>query len=325
MPLFPGVYGIFGHGNVTCLGHALREAARRTAHVARAERAGHGARRRRLRQGDAPPPDHGGHLVDRAGGDEHDHGRRRRPWPTACRSCSSPATRSRAACPTRCCSRSSTSATRRSPVNDGFRPVTRYWDRITRPEQLLHSLPQAVATMLDPATCGPAFLALPQDVQAEAYDYPEEFFAPRCTTSPGPAPTSASSPRAAAICAARAPADHRRRRRALLGAEADSRRSPSATASRWSRRGRQGVPARPRTRSTPVRSASPAPARANTLAARGRRGARRGHAPAGLHHRLVDGVRRRVDAFVGINAAGFDAIKHRRSPWSATPASARAS
>jgi 3D-(3,5/4)-trihydroxycyclohexane-1,2-dione acylhydrolase (decyclizing) len=61
-------------------------------------------------------------------------------------------------------------------VNDAFRPVVRYWDRITRPEQVVHSLPHAVATMLDPATCGPAFLALPQDVQAESFDYPEHFF-----------------------------------------------------------------------------------------------------------------------------------------------------
>src|SRR4051812_8890757 len=61
-------------------------------------------------------------------------------------------------------------------VNDAFRAVTRYWDRITRPAQLLTSLPQAVATMLDPADCGPAFLGLPQDVQAEAYDFPVEFF-----------------------------------------------------------------------------------------------------------------------------------------------------
>ena len=61
-------------------------------------------------------------------------------------------------------------------VNDAFKPVTRYWDRIVRPSQLLSSLPQAIAVMLDPAECGPVFLALPQDVQAEAYDYPEKFF-----------------------------------------------------------------------------------------------------------------------------------------------------
>ena len=61
-------------------------------------------------------------------------------------------------------------------VNDAFRPVVRYWDRITSPSQILTSLPQALMMMLDPTTCGPAFLALPQDVQAMAFDYPETFF-----------------------------------------------------------------------------------------------------------------------------------------------------
>src|SRR5262249_19135461 len=55
-------------------------------------------------------------------------------------------------------------------ANDCLRPVSRYWDRITRPEQLLASLPTAIDTLTDPATCGPVTLALPQDVQAEAYD-----------------------------------------------------------------------------------------------------------------------------------------------------------
>ena len=64
-------------------------------------------------------------------------------------------------------------------VNDCFRPVSRYFDRITRPEQLLTSLPQALATLLDPEHCGPATLALPQDVQTFSYDYPEAFFTPR--------------------------------------------------------------------------------------------------------------------------------------------------
>ena len=61
-------------------------------------------------------------------------------------------------------------------VNDAFKAVTRYWDRITHPEQLIHSLPHALDTMLDPATCGPAFLGVPQDVWGIAYDYPECFF-----------------------------------------------------------------------------------------------------------------------------------------------------
>ena len=61
-------------------------------------------------------------------------------------------------------------------ANDCFRPVSRYFDRITRPEQILDALPRALATMLDPATCGPATLAFCQDVQAEAFDYPAAFF-----------------------------------------------------------------------------------------------------------------------------------------------------
>lgn len=61
-------------------------------------------------------------------------------------------------------------------VNDCFRPVSRYFDRITRPEQLLTALPRAFRTMTDPADCGPVTLAFCQDVQTEAYDWPEELF-----------------------------------------------------------------------------------------------------------------------------------------------------
>lgn len=64
-------------------------------------------------------------------------------------------------------------------ICDAFKPVVRFWDRINRPEQIIRSLPQALATMLDPADCGPAFFALPQDVQAEAFDFPVSFFEPR--------------------------------------------------------------------------------------------------------------------------------------------------
>ncbi len=63
-------------------------------------------------------------------------------------------------------------------VNEAFKSVSRYWDRITHPAQVIQSLPAAIATMLDPADCGPAFLGLPQDVQGWAYDYPEAFFEP---------------------------------------------------------------------------------------------------------------------------------------------------
>ncbi|HEY0649901.1 3D-(3,5/4)-trihydroxycyclohexane-1,2-dione acylhydrolase (decyclizing) [Phenylobacterium sp.] len=64
-------------------------------------------------------------------------------------------------------------------ANDCFRPVSRYFDRITRPEQLLAALPRAMAVLLDPAECGPVTLAFCQDVQAEAFDFPEAFFAER--------------------------------------------------------------------------------------------------------------------------------------------------
>ncbi|MBB4015406.1 3D-(3,5/4)-trihydroxycyclohexane-1,2-dione acylhydrolase (decyclizing) [Chelatococcus caeni] len=64
-------------------------------------------------------------------------------------------------------------------ANDCFKPVSRYFDRIARPEQLLTALPRAMATMTDPVDCGPVTLAFCQDVQAEAYDWPETFFTPR--------------------------------------------------------------------------------------------------------------------------------------------------
>jgi 3D-(3,5/4)-trihydroxycyclohexane-1,2-dione acylhydrolase (decyclizing) len=61
-------------------------------------------------------------------------------------------------------------------ANDSFRPVSRYFNRITRPEQLLDALPRAMAVLTDPSACGPATIAMCQDVQAEAFDYPEAFF-----------------------------------------------------------------------------------------------------------------------------------------------------
>ena len=61
-------------------------------------------------------------------------------------------------------------------ANDAFRPVTRYFDRITRPEQIISALRRAMQVMTDPVDCGPVCLSLCQDVQAEAFDYPESFF-----------------------------------------------------------------------------------------------------------------------------------------------------
>ena len=73
-------------------------------------------------------------------------------------------------------------------VNDAFRPVVRYWDRITHPAQVLSSLPHVISMLLDPGECGPAFLGLPQDVAADAYDYPVAFFAPQVRAIPRPRP-----------------------------------------------------------------------------------------------------------------------------------------
>jgi 3D-(3,5/4)-trihydroxycyclohexane-1,2-dione acylhydrolase (decyclizing) len=73
-------------------------------------------------------------------------------------------------------------------ANDCFRPVSRYFDRIARPEQLLAALPRAIAVLTDPALCGPVTLAFCQDTQAEAFDWPESFFAPKAWRIRRPAP-----------------------------------------------------------------------------------------------------------------------------------------
>ncbi len=70
-------------------------------------------------------------------------------------------------------------ATQDIGVNDCFKPVSRYWDRIYRPEQLITALPEAMRVLTSPSDCGAVTLALPQDVQVEAYDYPEELFRKR--------------------------------------------------------------------------------------------------------------------------------------------------
>jgi len=81
-------------------------------------------------------------------------------------------------------------------VNDAFRPVVRFWDRIMHPAQLLSALPQAVNTMLDPAMCGPAFIGLPQDVAPMAYDFPAEFFTTRVHRISRPRPDKVQLARA---------------------------------------------------------------------------------------------------------------------------------
>ncbi|SMP00756.1 3D-(3,5/4)-trihydroxycyclohexane-1,2-dione acylhydrolase (decyclizing) [Shimia sagamensis] len=86
-------------------------------------------------------------------------------------------------------------------VNDAFKPVVRYWDRISHPAQVIQSLPNALATMLDPADCGPAFLGLPQDVQGWTYDYPEKFFEKKLHRIRRQSPDAAEIADAAALLA----------------------------------------------------------------------------------------------------------------------------
>ncbi|OED43490.1 3D-(3,5/4)-trihydroxycyclohexane-1,2-dione acylhydrolase (decyclizing) [Chromatiales bacterium (ex Bugula neritina AB1)] len=86
-------------------------------------------------------------------------------------------------------------------VNDAFKPLTRYWDRICHPAQIIQSLPNAIATMLDPADCGPAFLGLPQDVQGWVYDFPVVFFDKKVHRIRRSAPDSREIADAAALLA----------------------------------------------------------------------------------------------------------------------------
>ena len=178
LPLFPGVFGIFGHGNVTCLSEAL-EQVRSELPTWRGQNeqsmalAAIGFAKARLRRQIMVATSSIGpgatNMVTAAG---VAHANR---LPVLILSGDVFASR----IPDPVLQQVEHFADPTRSVNDAFRAVARYWDRISRPEQLLQSLPQAIATMLDPADCGPAFLALCQDTQGETYDYPERFFEER--------------------------------------------------------------------------------------------------------------------------------------------------
>jgi 3D-(3,5/4)-trihydroxycyclohexane-1,2-dione acylhydrolase (decyclizing) len=189
VPVFPGVFAIFGHGNVTCLGEALEAAGDRLptwrgqneqtmamAAVAYAK----ATRRRQIMIATSSIGPGAANMVTAAG---IAHANR---LPLLLLSGDTFATR----LPDPVLQQVEHFHDPTITVNDAFRPATRYWDRITRPEQILSSFPRAVATMLDPADCGPAFIGLAQDVQAEAFDFPAVFFEPRVhrVRRPGPDP-----------------------------------------------------------------------------------------------------------------------------------------
>ncbi len=84
-------------------------------------------------------------------------------------------------------------------TNDAYKPVCKYWDRVSRPEQLMSAMLNAMRVLTDPADCGAVCVALPQDVQGEAYDYPEEFFQKRVYRIPRNIPDDAALEDAAAL------------------------------------------------------------------------------------------------------------------------------
>lgn len=175
-PLFPGVYGIFGHGNVTCLGHALEERkdelptwrGQNEQGMALAATAYNKAVRRRQIMTATSSIGPGATNMVTAAGVAHSNR-----LPLLLLAGDTFASRT----PDPVLQQVEHFGVPSTTVNDAFRPVARYWDRITVPDQILTSLPQAVDTMLDPADCGPAFFGLPQDVQAVAFDVPDEFLA----------------------------------------------------------------------------------------------------------------------------------------------------
>ncbi len=203
--LFPGVFAIFGHGNVTCLGHALEEhreqlptwRGQNEQGMALAATAyAKAVRRRQIMVATSSVGPGATNMVTAAG---VAHSNR---LPLLLLSGDTFASR----IPDPVLQQVEHFGDPSTSVNDSFRAVTRYWDRIMRPEQLVHTLPQAVATMLDPGDCGPAFLGLPQDVQGEAFDFPAVFFEPRLHRISRPRPdTEQLAAAAAALAAAEKP------------------------------------------------------------------------------------------------------------------------
>ena len=197
-PLFPGVFAIFGHGNVTCLGEALEsvrdvmptwrgqnEQSMGLAAVAFAK-----ARRRRQIMVATSSIGPGCTNFLTAAGTAHSNR-----LPVLFLSGDTFSNR----LPDPVLQQVEHFQDPTMTVTDAFKSCTRFWDRITHPAQLMVSLPQAIAAMMDPATSGPAFIALPQDIQAVAYDYPEVFFDKKIHRSPRPRPDQDSIAEAAAI------------------------------------------------------------------------------------------------------------------------------
>ncbi|MGG6896143.1 3D-(3,5/4)-trihydroxycyclohexane-1,2-dione acylhydrolase (decyclizing) [Rhizobium sp. BR 315] len=187
VPLFAGVFGIFGHGNVTCLSEVLEalqdqlptwrgqnEQSMALAAIAFAK-----AKRRRQLMVAATSIGPGAANMVTAAGTAHANR-----LPVLLIAGDTFASR----IPDPVLQQVEHFNDPTVTVNDAFKPVTRYWDRIVLPEQIISSLPQAIAAMLDPADCGPAFIGLAQDTQEVAFDYPLAFFEPTVWSIPRPRP-----------------------------------------------------------------------------------------------------------------------------------------
>ncbi|MBF2735623.1 MAG: 3D-(3,5/4)-trihydroxycyclohexane-1,2-dione acylhydrolase (decyclizing) [Betaproteobacteria bacterium AqS2] len=195
-----GVFAIFGHGNVTCLGEALH-AHRRTLPTYRGQNEqGMGlacvgyARARRRRGFMAATSSIGPGATNMVTAAAVAHANR---LPALFIAGDTFANRLPDPVLQQVENRGDPSLT----VNDAFRPVVQYWDRVVHPAQLVATMPQLYASLLDPGGCGPAFLALPQDVQEVAYPYPESFFAETVHGIPRPRADRASLQKAAALIA----------------------------------------------------------------------------------------------------------------------------
>ena len=184
-PLCAGVFAIFGHGNVTCLGEALHRVRRQLPTLRGQNEQGMGlaccgfARARRRRGFMAATSSIGPGATNMLTAAAVAHANR---LPALFLAGDTFASRLPDPVLQQVENRGDPSLT----VNDAFRPLVQYWDRIIHPAQLLQTLPQAYASMLDPASCGPVFLALPQDVQELAYPYPTSFFEPKVHRVPRP-------------------------------------------------------------------------------------------------------------------------------------------
>jgi len=312
-PLFPGVFAIFGHGNVTCLGHELQQAGdglptwRGQNEQGMALAAVGYAKAVRRQQVMAVTSSIGPGALNMVTAAGVAHANRipllLLPGDTFVSRASDPVLQQveHYGDPT-------------TTANDAFRPVSRYFDRITRPEQLITTLPQALRVLLDPADTGPVVLCLPQDVQAQAYDFPDALFAVRVHRVPRARPDRTEVAAAAQVL--------RRAQRPLLVAGGGVHYSHACVALQAFAH-RHGIPV---AETTAGRTALPhsdalALGPLGTLAGAGaNRLAADADVVVAVGTRLQDFTTGSWSVFgadvtlVGVNVARFDAVKHRALP-----------